>query len=433
MTVAARDMSFEPGWDRRDRLTLRFINPVVEQSYLDDMAVPATQRLGIACMIGVPLWLGVGFLAAPLLDIPPAPIIAAALVNAGIEFAVILRTRRTLTLHRVWATATFLTTLGAVGIVFGLAAGGAFLLAGAIAMTTNGVTGVALVRPAGWIGATLGLIHVVLFFAVIVALGLPLAGVFQGFLLMGTLGAAFLGSRYLEGAERTSFARGYLIADLHRRIDRLFRQYMSPDVAQSLVDDPARAELGGELIDITVLFADLRGYTSFSERTPPREVVAMLNSSFAAVVPAVFHEGGTVVQFAGDALMAIFNAPLRQADHALRACRAALALQEVTQSIAAPGDRPLFRVGINTGPALVGNIGSAEMRNFSALGDTTNVAARLQTYADEGSIVIGESTYDIVKDSVDARALGSAALKGKQAAVPVYELLGIREMSTSPP
>ena len=363
-----QDASFRPGWDKRDRVTLRFINPFVEQSYLDDMSAPGTQRLGIACTIGVPLWLGVGLLGPLLLNIPPAPILAAALVNAAIEFAVILRTRRIMTLHRVWATAAVLTTLGAVGIAFGLAASGAFLLGGAIAMTTNGVTGVALVRPAGWVGATLGLVHVVLFFVVIVALGLPLAGIFQGFLLAGTLGAAFLGSRYLEGAERTAFARGYLIADLHRRIDRLFRQYMSPDVAQALVDDPARAELGGELVEVTVLFADLRGYTSFSERTPPSEVVAMLNASFAGVVPAVFHEGGTVVQFAGDSLMAIFNAPLRQTDHAMRACRAALALQEITQSVDLPAGRPLFRVGINTGPALVGNIGSAEMRNFSVAG-----------------------------------------------------------------
>jgi len=431
MTVAPRDMSFEPGWDRRDRVTLQFINPVIEQSYLDDMAVPATQRLGIASSIGVVLWLSAGFLAVPLLNIDPAPILTAAFINAGADFVVNLRTRRTLTVHQVWATTIFLTTLGAVGIAYGLAP--AFLLGGAVAMSTNGVVGIALVRPAGWVGGMLGLIQVVLFFAVIFVLGGPLAGIFQGFLLMGTMGAAFLGSRYLEDAERTSFARGYLIADLHSRIDRLFRQYMSPDVAQSLVDDPARAELGGELIDVTVLFADLRGYTSFSERTPPREVVAMLNASFAAVVPAVFHEGGTIVQFAGDSLMAIFNAPLRQTDHALRACRAALALQEVTQSIAASADRPLFRVGINTGPALVGNIGSAEMRNFSALGDTTNVAARLQTYADEGSIVIGESTYDIVRDSVDARALGSAELKGKQAALPVYQLLGMREQSISRP
>jgi class 3 adenylate cyclase len=243
------------------------------------------------------------------------------------------------------------------------------------------------------------------------------------------MGAAAISSRYLESAERTAFARAYLVADLHRRIDRLFRQYLSPDVAQALVDDPARAELGGELVDVSVLFADLSDYTSFSERNPPHEVVAMLNASFAGVVPSVFAEGGTIVSFAGDSLMAIFNAPLRQSDHALRACRAALALQRAVQRNGEAGTRPRFRVGINTGPALVGNIGSAELRNFSALGDTTNVAARLQTYAQPGSIVIGEPTYRLVRDVADARALGAADLKGKSTSTAVYELIGLRSQT----
>ncbi len=134
------------------------------------------------------------------------------------------------------------------------------------------------------------------------------------------------------------------------------------DVAQALLADPARAELGGEVVVVSVLFADLRGYTAFSERASPEEVVALLNSSFGAAVPAVFAEGGTIVQFVGDALMAIFNAPLRQPDHAIRACRAGLALQLALPPTTGAG--PRFRVGINTGPALVGNIGSAELRNF---------------------------------------------------------------------
>ena len=227
---------------------------------------------------------------------------------------------------------------------------------------------------------------------------------------------AFLGARALESAERTSFAQGYLVADLHRRIDRLFRQYLSPDVAQALVEDPKRAELGGQVTDVTVLFADLSGYTAYSENLAPRDVVEMLNASFAAAVPAVFHEGGTIVQFAGDSLMAIFNAPLSQTDHALRACRAALALQRAVGEASgrnASDHQPMFRVGINTGPALVGNIGSPELRNFSALGDTTNVAARFQTFAAPGSIVIGQPTFELVREATRTRALGFAELKGK--------------------
>src|SRR5204863_8882907 len=180
------------------------------------------------------------------------------------------------------------------------------------------------------------------------------AGV-QALLLVSLLSGATLGARYLEEAERNAFAQGFLVADLHRRIDRLFRQYLSPDVAQALVDDPSRANLGGRVADVSVLFADLQGFTSFSERMPAHEVVAMLNSVFSAAVPAVFAEGGTIVQFMGDALMAVFNAPLRQEDHALRACRG-LALQRLMAEIEGAADNPRFRVGINNGPALVGNI-----------------------------------------------------------------------------
>ena len=153
---------------------------------------------------------------------------------------------------------------------------------------------------------------------------------------------------------------------------------------------------------------------------------AMLNAAFGAAVPAVFAEGGTVVSFVGDALMAIFNAPLRQPDHALRACRAGLALQAAVAADPVADGHPRFRVGINTGPALVGNIGSSELRNFSALGDTTNTAARLQTYAPEGSVVIGERTYELVRGIAEVHGLGGVELKGKAAPTPVYELVGLR-------
>jgi len=267
-----------------------------------------------------------------------------------------------------------------------------------------------------------------------VAIGVEVDGgtaAFQVILLVIVLGGATLGSWFLEAAERRSFAQGLLVDHLHRRIDRLFRQYLSPDVAQALVDDPKRAELGGEVVEVSVLFADLSGYTPFSERRSPDEVVAMLNATFGAAVPAVLAEGGTIVQFVGDALMAIFNAPLRQPDHALRACRAGLALQRATPAEPIPGERPRFRVGINTGPALVGNIGSAELHNFSALGDTTNVAARLQTYAPEGCVVIGERTHELIRDAADVRSLGEADLKGKSTPTMVFELVGLKEAGRS--
>jgi class 3 adenylate cyclase len=122
----------------------------------------------------------------------------------------------------------------------------------------------------------------------------------------------------------------------------------------------------------------------------------------------------------------VFNAPIRQEDHALRACRAGLALQQLMAEIEGAADNPRFRVGINSGPALVGNIGSAELHNFLAIGDTTNLAARFQSFAPAGSVVMGQQTYDLVHDSVEVRSLGTPDLKGKSTPTEVYELIGLR-------
>jgi class 3 adenylate cyclase len=430
--VPGHGISFGPGWDRQSTWTLRFVDPGLERAYLAATAGPGRLRLRVACTVGIPLWLTAAALGPPFLNLPVAPILIAALVNCGWEALMILLTFRSMSLQQAWALAFVTTSLGTIGIVIALGVGPAFVAGAAPTLMLNGVTGIALVRMTAWLAATIGLVQVTAFCLVAAYLGTGPATVFQAFLLLGTMMVASLGSRYLEGAERRAFAQGYLVADLHRRIDRLFRQYLSPDVAQALVDDPDRAELGGEVAEVSVLFADLRGYTPFSERTAPADVVAMLNASFGAAVPAVFAEGGTIVQFVGDALMAIFNAPLRQGDHAARACRAGLALQASMSAIEGD-DRPRFRVGINTGPALVGNIGSPELRNFSALGDTTNVAARLQTYAQPGTVVIGDRTYDLVRDLAKVRQLGDLDLKGKSVPTRAFELLSLDQVRTSKP
>jgi class 3 adenylate cyclase len=126
-------------------------------------------------------------------------------------------------------------------------------------------------------------------------------------------------------------------------------------------------------------------------------------------------------------MMAIFNAPNRQPDHALRAARAALAMQRSMEALPDQNTRPKFRVGLNSGTALVGNIGAKEIRSFSAIGDTINLAARLQTYAAEGTVVIGASTYELIREQAVVRPLGSAQLKGKSEPVEVFELVSLRE------
>ncbi|UWZ50198.1 adenylate/guanylate cyclase domain-containing protein [Dactylosporangium matsuzakiense] len=210
-------------------------------------------------------------------------------------------------------------------------------------------------------------------------------------------------------------------ARLYGELSTLFRQYMSPDVAAALLADPDQAALGGRLVDVTALFADLRGFTTFSEAVEPGDIVEMLNRYHGVAVPCILDNGGTIVQFVGDALLALFNAPARQDDHEARAVRAALQMQEAVQGIAeGRPDWPRFRVGANTGPALVGNIGSELLRGFNAMGDAVNVAARLQTIAEPGQVVIGGVTYDAIAGRVTAKPLGELEVKGRRQTVRAY-------------
>lgn len=216
---------------------------------------------------------------------------------------------------------------------------------------------------------------------------------------------------------------------LYRQIDQLFRQYMPASVATALIADPTQAALGGAVREISVLFGDLRGFTSLSERLSPPELVALLNRYYGAAAQAVLAEGGTIDKFMGDAMMALFNAPASQEDHALRACRAALAMQRAIAPIAAEaGDMPRFGIGVNSGPALVGNIGSEAIRNFTAIGDTVNLSSRLQTRAEGGQVLINASTYALVRDHVDVQPLGHIQVKGKAEPVEVFLLLEMRDM-----
>jgi len=213
---------------------------------------------------------------------------------------------------------------------------------------------------------------------------------------------------------------------LYRRVDHLFHQFLPSEVAASFLADPRRAALGGRVGEVSVLFADLRGYTTFAETHPPEEVVALLNAYFGAAAPVILEEGGTVVQFVGDALMAIWNAPVAQDDHAVRACRAALRMQAAVEPLAAstPG-RPRFRIGVNTGTALVGTSGSEQHRDFTAVGDAINLAARLQTAAEVGTVVIGPATRAALGPVARVRSLGPLEVKGKAERVEAWVLTGL--------
>jgi adenylate cyclase len=208
------------------------------------------------------------------------------------------------------------------------------------------------------------------------------------------------------------------------RVDELFRPYVGPALADRLELEPSIAELGGREAEVTVLFADLAGFTSFSDGRSPTDVVQMLNAYWATAVPIVTErEGGLIERFAGDAILVVFNALEDQPDHPLRAVRAATAMQRaVTETSHDRPDWPRFRIGINSGPAALGNVGVGAHRSFTAIGDTTNVAARLQSAAPPGGILIGQSTYDAVADEVVAEPFGDLDLKGKPGPVTTYEV-----------
>ena len=210
---------------------------------------------------------------------------------------------------------------------------------------------------------------------------------------------------------------------LYRQVDALLGVYLSPDVADSLRSDPSRAGLGGSVVEVSALFADLRGFTSFTERTDPAFVTDVLNRYFGVAVPAILEHGGTVVQFVGDALLAVFDAPEPRPGHARRAASAALAMQEAIAGIAADrADWPRFRIGVNTGYALLGNIGSREFRSFTVIGDAINVAARLETVAEPGTVLIGATTRAAIGEDASVTSLGEIVVKGREQPVVAYRL-----------
>ena len=208
-----------------------------------------------------------------------------------------------------------------------------------------------------------------------------------------------------------------------RRLDELFSPYLSPQLMTRLREQPGAGELGGEQREVSVLFADLQGFTAFSERSTPPEVVAMLNAYWAEVVPVVAAEDGMIERFAGDAVMVVFNAATDQPDHAQRAARAALAFADASEAVAhGRPEWPRFRVGVNSGPAVIGNVGALERRSFTAIGDTTNLAARLEAEAEPGTVVVGAATAAELTGAF-LEPLGALELKGKSEPVHAFRLV----------
>jgi adenylate cyclase len=230
-----------------------------------------------------------------------------------------------------------------------------------------------------------------------------------------------------EGASSDEVVLIANAADELRRLDASFQPYLPSPVSERIREGSGPAsELHGEERVVSVLFADLAGFTTFSETREPTEVLAMLNAFWAVVVPVIDAAGGVIEHFAGDGIMAIFNARGDQPDHGRRAARAALAIVEAATPLAADhAGWPIFRVGVNTGPAVVGDIGSEARRSFAAIGDATNTAARLMAAGDPGQVVVGRTTWEALGPQANGVALGPIMVKGKREPVEAWRLIAL--------
>ncbi|MFQ5899462.1 MAG: CHASE2 domain-containing protein [Candidatus Methylomirabilia bacterium] len=211
-----------------------------------------------------------------------------------------------------------------------------------------------------------------------------------------------------------------------RRLSRFF----SPAVVQELIQHKDDVSLGSARRRVTVLFSDIRGFTSMSERMPPEEVVSFLRDYLTVMTDAVFTHGGTVDKYMGDGIMALYNVPFFQPDHAARAVRTALEFQQRLRPVAARfhakyGVELRCGVGINTGDAVVGTIGAEQRLDYTAIGDTINLGSRLESLTKElmVSILISESTKQEVQEPFLTRRLGEMRVKGKEIPVKIYAVV----------
>jgi adenylate cyclase len=228
----------------------------------------------------------------------------------------------------------------------------------------------------------------------------------------------------------TAAYRFALVTRERRLIKRAFQHYVAPAIVERMLDDPSKLKLGGEEYEVSVLFSDLEGFTSLSEHLTPAELSSHLGEYFTEMLDVLLPHGGTLDKLIGDAIMMYFGCPVPDARHAAQACRGALAMQ---QRMVAVNDKwraeslPQLRtrIGINTGRAVAGNMGTKAIFNYSLLGDCVNLASRLEGVNKEYGTrtIIGEDTWKVVRDEFDTRELDWIRVKGRSRPVAIYELV----------
>jgi adenylate cyclase len=236
------------------------------------------------------------------------------------------------------------------------------------------------------------------------------------------------------GDELEDLATGFnrMVDGLKER-DKLrttFGKYMTAAVLEHLLS--GKVALGGESLRVTVLFSDIRGFTTISERMNPQSLVGLLNEYFTEMVNIVMDEGGVVDKYIGDAIMAVFGAPVSKPDDAVNAVRAAVrmrgALRQLNERLASRGIPPLKTgIGIHTGDVVAGNIGSERRMEYTVIGDAVNLASRLESNTKElgVDVLISKDTYEVTKSMVDARPVREITVKGRNQPVMTYEVVGL--------
>ncbi len=217
-------------------------------------------------------------------------------------------------------------------------------------------------------------------------------------------------------------------------IKSAFGHYVSPEIVDQISKNPDSLKLGGEKRTITAFFADIQNFTTWSEGTPPEELVSQLNEYFSALSEIIMRNQGTVDKFEGDAIMAFWGAPLSVENHAFLACKTALEIRtkitELNKTWAATGKKQIsFRIGINTGEAIIGNIGSKDRFDYTAIGDTVNLAARLESankfYGTQ--IMLSSDTHEHIGIEFELRRLDRVRVKGKETPINIFELIATKD------
>jgi adenylate cyclase len=225
----------------------------------------------------------------------------------------------------------------------------------------------------------------------------------------------------------------YIVSERKKReIKKAFSHYLSPSVLEAVLAHPEKLKLGGEKIEATILFSDIAGFTTLSEKLPPEMIAHIINRHMTVMTKIIIQYKGTVDKFIGDAIMAFWGAPVNDDEHAANACRAAIAMQNqltlLNEEFKSEGLPEIaMRIGINTGNVIAGNMGSDDLFDYTVLGDAVNLASRLEgankTFGT--SILISRYTFDKAGSNLKTRPLGSITVKGKEEEIEVFELLDV--------